>query len=133
MAKAKIWPPSNVYETARLGKDVNVGAFSEIGPGVVIGDRTRIGAMSYIPAGVTIEEDCFIGPRATFTNDKYPPSKKEDWQKTVVRKGAKLGASVTILPGIEIGRFATIGAGSVVTHNIPDDEVWCGIPARKIL
>jgi len=131
MAKAKVWGPSNVYPTAVLGDDVSIGAFCEIGDGVTIGSGTRVGAMSFIPAGVTIEEDCFIGPRATFTNDRYPPSPKSEWEKTVVKKGAKLGAAVTVLCGIQIGENAVIGAGSVVTHSVPAGEVWCGVPARK--
>ena len=104
MAKAKVWEPSNVYETAVLGEDVSIGAFCEIGDGVTIGSGTRVGAMSFIPTGVTIEEDCFIGPRVTFTNDKYPPSLSQvHWQTTIVRKGASIGAATTILCGLEIG------------------------------
>lgn len=133
MAKAKIWKPCNIYPTAVIGDDVSIGAFCEIGDEVVIGSRTRIGAMCFIPAGVTIFEDCFVGPRVTFTNDKYPPSPQEDWQLTKVRKGAKIGASVTILCGLEIGEGATVGAGSVVTCDIPKGETWCGVPARKVV
>ena len=133
MGKARVWEHCNVYPSATLGEDVSVGAFSEIGDGVSVGDRTRIGAMSFLPAGVTIEEDCFVGPRATFTNDRYPPSPKSEWEKTLVKRGAKIGANVTVLCGLEIGENAVVGAGSVVTHSVPAGEVWCGVPARRIL
>jgi acetyltransferase-like isoleucine patch superfamily enzyme len=131
MPKAKIWEPSNIYETAIIGDDVSIGAFSEIGHLVVIGPRTRVGAMCFIPEGVWIGEDCFIGPRVTFTNDKHPPSLRQYWQSTVVKRGAKIGAAATILCGLEIGEGATVGAGSVVTQDIPKGEVWCGVPARR--
>lgn len=128
----KIWQPSNVYPTAVIGDDVNVGAFCEIGPNVVIGNRTRIGAHSFIPEGITIGEDCFIGPRFTGTNDTYPPSGKDQWKKTIIHNGARIGAAVTILPGVVIGSGALIGAGSVVSKSVPAGEKWCGVPAKKM-
>ncbi len=128
-----IWQPSNVYPTARLGNNVSVGMFSEIGPDVVIGDNVRIGAMSFIPEGVTIENDVFIGPRCTFTNDRFPPSPKRDWQKTIIKKGARLGAAVTVVCGVTIGEGCLIGAGSVVTRDVPAYETWAGVPARQIV
>uniref|UniRef100_A0A6M3IP36 Putative acetyltransferase n=1 Tax=viral metagenome TaxID=1070528 RepID=A0A6M3IP36_9ZZZZ len=127
-----IWEPCNIYPTAVIGEDVNVGAFTEIGPNVNIGDGVRIGAMCFIPEGVTIEPDAWIGPRCTFTNDKYPPSGKENWKPTRVCKEASIGAAVTILPGVTIGEGAKIGAGSVVTKDVPADEKWCGVPAKKM-
>jgi len=124
-----IWSPSNIYPTADLGIDINIGAFTEIGNNVVIGNRTRIGAFTFIPEGVVIGDDVFIGPHVCFTNDKYPPSKKEDWLRTVIKAKAAIGAGSIILPGITIGEGATIGAGSVVTKNVPPHEVWVGNPA----
>jgi acetyltransferase-like isoleucine patch superfamily enzyme len=128
----KIWQPSNIYKSAKIGKDVNIGAFCEIGENVEIGDFTRIGAMSFIPEGVKIGKNVFIGPRVTFSNDKYPPSGKDNWLKTTVCDGAALGAGVIVLPGVTIGELALVGAGSVVTHDIPAGERWCGVPARKM-
>lgn len=129
---AKVWQPSNVYHTAKLGKDVNVGAFCEIGSEVVIGDRTRVGAHSFIPEGFTIGQDVFIGPRFCGTNDKYPPSSRENWLKTTIKDGARIGAAVTVLCGVTIHEGALVGAGSLVTHDIPAGEKWCGVPARKM-
>lgn len=128
----KIWRPSNVYKTARLGDNISVGRFTEIGHEVVIGDNTRIGAHCFIPEGVIIGKDVFCGPRVTMTNDAYPPSPKEKWQKTVIEDGASIGAAVTILCGITIGSGAMIGCGSVVTKNVPPNEIWAGVPAKKL-
>src|SRR5512139_250715 len=83
---SKIWYPSNVYPTARIGKNVSVGRYSEIGHRVWIGDNVRVGAMCFIPEGVTIQEDAWIGPRCTFTNDKFPPSPRKMWKETVVER-----------------------------------------------
>ncbi len=129
--RTKIWPPCNIYPTAQIGENVNIGAFTEIGPNVVIGDNVRIGAMCFIPEGVFIAGDVWIGPRVTFTNDKYPPSGKDNWQKTVVKSGARIGAAVTILPGLIIGKNAIIGAGSVITKDVPAEEMWIGVPAKN--
>jgi UDP-2-acetamido-3-amino-2,3-dideoxy-glucuronate N-acetyltransferase len=128
----KIWQPSNVYKTVKLGKDVNVGAFSEIGPGVTIGSRTRIGKGCFIPEGSVIGKNCFLGPHVCMTNDRFPPSHKENWEKTIIEDGARIGAGVTIVCGVTIGRGALIGAGSVVTKNIPAYETWAGVPAKKL-
>ena len=130
--KAKIWGNCNIYPTAILGEDTSIGSFSEIGDGVQIGDGTRIGAMCFIPAGVTIGKNVFCGPRVTFTNDFFPPSPKEAWQKTVIEDGASLGAAVSVRCGVVIGRNAMIGMGSVVLKDVPSGECWAGVPAKKI-
>lgn len=101
-----------------------------IGDGVVIGNRVKIQAFSFIPQGVTIEDDVFIGPRVTFTNDKNPPSHGVGWEPILVRSGASIGAGAIILPGITIGRGAKIGAGSVVTKDVPDFTLVYGVPAK---
>jgi len=88
--------------------------------------------MCFIPEGVIISSDVFIAPRVTFTNDKYPPSGKECWGYTVVKSGAAIGAGSIILPGVSIGSNSLVGAGSVVTKNIPDGEVWVGHPAKFV-
>lgn len=128
----KVWEPANVYPSAKIGRDVSIGMFSEVGPNVIIGDGVRVGAMCFIPEGIEIEESAWIGPRCTFTNDRYPPSPKSAWQKTLIQKGARIGAGVTVVCGVVIGANALIGAGSVVTKNIPCGETWAGVPAEKI-
>ena len=129
MSETKIWQPCNIYPTAKIGNDGSIGTFCEIGNNVKIGDRVRIGAMCYLPEGVKIEDDVFLGPRVTMTNDKYPPSGKEHWKKTVVKKGAAIGAGVTIICGVTIGENALVGAGSLITKNIGAGEKWYGVPA----
>jgi acetyltransferase-like isoleucine patch superfamily enzyme len=130
----KAWGVSNIYQTAKIGDRVSIGWFCEIGNNVEIGDDTRIGAFCFIPEMVTIGKDCFIGPRVTFTNDRYPSnhSPKENWEKTIVEDGANIGAGAMILCGVTIGKHAMIGAGTVVTKNVPANETWVGNPARKI-
>jgi len=86
--------------------------------------------MCFIPEGVTIEKNAWIGPRCTFTNDRYPPSPREKWQTTLVEEGAALGDGVTVLCGVRVGKGALVGAGSVVTKDIPPGECWAGVPAH---
>jgi acetyltransferase-like isoleucine patch superfamily enzyme len=130
-----IWRPEfvNLYGDFKIGENCNIGAFVEIGPGVIIGDNVRIAAFCFIPSGVTIEDDCFIGPRVTFTNDKHPPGDKKDWSPTLIKKGAVIGAGSIILPGIIIGEGAMIGAGSVVTKDVNAGCVVIGNPASQPL
>jgi acetyltransferase-like isoleucine patch superfamily enzyme len=103
-----------------------------IGSNAVIGKNCKIQPFAFIPDNVFIFDNVFIGPHVCFTNDKYPPSngawKKED--PTVVGEYASIGANTTILPGLSIGAHAIIGAGSVVTCDIPPGEIWYGNPAR---
>jgi UDP-2-acetamido-3-amino-2,3-dideoxy-glucuronate N-acetyltransferase len=133
--RTKIWHPElcNLYGDFIIGEDCNIGCFVEIGPGVIIGDRCRIGAHCFIPEGVTIEEDCFIGPHVTFTNDRYPPGGREAWRPILVRKKVSIGAGSVILPGVEIGEGAMVGAGTVVVRNIPAGIRVVGNPARRII
>ena len=131
----KIYYPelSNIHKEAIIGKGCILHSHIWIGRKVKIGDNCKIEAFAFIPDGVTIEDDVFIGPRATFLNDKYPPSHGKAWGKTLVKKGASIGGSAVILPGIVIGKKAMVGAGAVVTKNVEAGTTVVGNPARPIL
>jgi len=126
----KVWGNCNIYKTAKIGKGCNIGGGCEIGHNVIIGNNVRIGAMTFIPEGVTIEDDCFIAPKVTFSNDKYPPSSQKEWGKILIKKGAVIGMGSIVLPGVVVGEGALVGAGSVVTKDIPAGEKWYGNPAH---
>jgi len=117
-----------------IGDNCRIAAFVEIQRGVKIGNNCKIEAFVYIPTGVTIEDDVFIGPHVCFTNDKYPRAVGE-WEvvPTVVKKGASIGAGAVILCGVTIGENAIVGAGSVVTKDVPDGKVVVGNPAKVVL
>ena len=119
---------SNIQK-CKIGKNCTIHSHTWIGNDVKIGNNVKIEAFSFIPTGVEIEDDCFIGPHTCFTNDMYPPS-GGNWQKTIIKKGAAIGANSTIIPGITIGEGALIGAGSVVVCDIPPNEVWAGNKAK---
>ena len=121
---------SNIHPDAKIGEDCKLHSHLWIGADVVIGDNCKIEAFAFIPDGVTLEDNVFLGPRVTFTNDKYPPSGK--WAKTLVKRCAYIGAGAIILPGLIIGENAKIGAGSVVTKDVPDEETWIGNPAKVL-
>lgn len=128
----KIYLPetSNISEKANIGDDVTIHSHCWIGDEVDIEDGVKIQAFAFIPNGVTIRKNAFIGPRVTFTNDKCPPSKDaKSWRNTNVGRCASIGAGVVVLPGVDIGNHSKIGAGSVVTKNVPNSEVWMGNPA----
>ncbi len=128
-----IWQFTIVLENAAIGSNCNINAHCFIENDVIIGDRVTIKCGVYVWDGITLENDVFIGPNVTFTNDKYPKSKvyPKEFLKTVVKSGASIGAGSTILCGLTIGENAIIGAGSVVTKNVPPGEVWYGNPASK--
>ena len=122
----------NLYK-CKIGRNCRIESFVYIEEGVTIGDDCKIKPHVYIPTGVIIEDEVFLGPNTTFTNDKYPRV-KGDWRllKTIVRQGASIGAHSVILPGVQIGRGAVVGAGSVVTADVPSDTTVCGNPARPL-
>lgn len=116
-------PELSVLLNAEVGDDCKIHAPVWIGHDVKIGHRCRVQAFCFIPTGVTIGDDVFLGPGVTFTNDKHPPS--VDWAETIVGDGVSIGANATILP-VTIGRGATVGAGAVVVHNVPPGATVVG-------
>lgn len=128
----KIWHCVNIYG-CKIGRNCVIGSYTEIGRDVKIGDNCKIEAFSYLPTGVTIEDDVFIGPRVTFTNDKYPKIGR-DWQilETLVKRGVSIGAGAVIVCGVTIGEDAIIGAGSVVTKDVAPGSTVVGNPAIPI-
>lgn len=127
---SKFWNKELSNIQGKIGDDCVIHSFVWIGKDVIIGNRVKIQAFAFIPKGVEIGDDCFIGPHVCFTNDKHPPSNGMEWLNTIVKRKAVICANATILPGNIIGENAMVGAGSVVTSDIPDNEVWCGNPAR---
>lgn len=128
----RIWAFVHILPAAKIGARCNIcdGVFIE--NQVVVGDDVTIKCGVQLWDGITIESGVFIGPNATFTNDEFPRSKSHTYkmQHTLVRMGASIGANATILPGITVGRNAMVGAGAVVTRDVPDDAIVMGNPAR---
>lgn len=130
----KVWQFCVIFANAKIGRNCNICAHTLIENDVVIGDNVTVKSGVYLWDGITLEDHVFIGPNATFTNDKVPRSKKypDVFPKTLVKEGASVGANATILPGITIGKFAMIGAGAVVTKSVPDYAVVVGNPGKVI-
>jgi UDP-2-acetamido-3-amino-2,3-dideoxy-glucuronate N-acetyltransferase len=128
----RIWQYVVILPGAVIGRDGNICSHCFIENNVVVGDRVTVKCGVQLWDGVTLEDDVFVGPNATFTNDRHPRSRTPgyDMLKTLVRKGASIGANATILPGITIGAGATVGAGAVVTKDVPDGVTVIGNPAR---
>jgi acetyltransferase-like isoleucine patch superfamily enzyme len=133
-AETKIWQFSIILKNAKIGKNCNINSHTFIENDVIIGENVTIKCGVYLWDGLRIEDNVFIGPNVTFTNDKYPHSKQypQEYQTTVIKKGASIGANATILGGVYIGEKSMVGAGSVVTKNIPNGELWIGNPARFV-
>lgn len=127
-----IWAFVHILKGAKIGKNVNICDHCFVEDRVIIGDNVTIKSGVYIWNSITIEDDVHIGASVTFTNDVYPRSKNHNWieDKTLIKKGSSLGANATILPKITIGKYAMIGAGSVVTKDIPDFAIAYGNPAK---
>jgi UDP-2-acetamido-3-amino-2,3-dideoxy-glucuronate N-acetyltransferase len=130
----RIWAFAHVLPNARIGRDCNIcdGVFIE--NDVIVGDRVTVKCGVQLWDGVRLEDDVFIGPNATFTNDPFPRSRQPPaaFSTTHIRSGASIGANATILPGIEVGAGAMVGAGSVVTRSIPPNAVVTGNPATIV-
>lgn len=128
----RVWAFAHVLPGAVIGRDCNICDHVFIENDVVVGDRVTVKCGVQLWDGITLEDDVFVGPNATFTNDRFPRSKQypEHFARTTVRAGASIGANATLLPGIEIGRGAMVGAGAVVTHDVPPGATVTGNPAR---
>jgi acetyltransferase-like isoleucine patch superfamily enzyme len=129
-----IWQYAVILRGAIIGKNCNINCHTFIENNVFIGNEVTIKSGVYLWDGINIEDNVFIGPNATFTNDKYPRSKKypESFLKTRLETGCTIGANATILGGITVGRFAIIGAGSVVTKDVPAFALMYGNPAKLV-
>lgn len=127
----KVWQYVVILPGAEIGADCNICSHCLIENDVRVGDRVTIKSGVQLWDGVELEDDVFIGPNACFTNDLYPRSKQypEAFLKTVVKRGASIGANATVLPGLTIGRGAMVAAGSVVTKDVPDGALVAGNPA----
>ena len=128
----RIWAWSHILGGAVIGKDCNLCDHTFVENDVVLGDRVTVKCGVYVWDGITIEDDVFIGPCVAFTNDKFPRSKQYPgkYARTVIRSHASIGANATILPGVTIGQYAMVGAGSVVTKDVPPYAIVRGNPAR---
>jgi UDP-2-acetamido-3-amino-2,3-dideoxy-glucuronate N-acetyltransferase len=135
-----IWNQSQIRENVHIGRDCHIGKNVYIDAGVIIGNSVKIQNNSSIYSGCTIEDNVFIGPHVILTNDKYPRAvnsdlslkKQSDWTngRISIRKGASIGAGSIILPDLIIGKYSLIGAGTIVTKNVPDFGLIYGTPAK---
>jgi acetyltransferase-like isoleucine patch superfamily enzyme len=124
----------NIRELNEIGDDVSIGTLSVVEHHVKIGNGVRIHTQAFVPEFTVLEEGCWIGPNVVLTNAKYPlsPGVKDHLAGPVIRRGAKIGANATILPGVVIGEDALVGAGAVVVRDVPARAVVAGNPARVI-
>ena len=142
-AGTRVWAFAHVMRGARVGRNCNVGDHAFVEAGAKVGDNVTLKNNVCVWAGVTLEEGVFVGPNATFTNDRYPRSPRmpeashrysspELWlSTTVVERGASIGANVTIVPGVRIGRYSMIAAGALVTADVPPFALMVGGPGAK--
>ena len=140
--RTSIWHGAAIRNGARIGSECIIGRDAFIDEGVRIGDRVKVQNAALVYHGVTVEDGVFIGPNAILTNDRYPRAitssgelaRADDWQvgPIVLRYGCSIGAGAIVVAGVEVGRFATIGAGSVVSRTVPPHALMVGSPARRI-
>ena len=129
-----IWQFAIILEGAKIGENCNINCHTFIENNVILGDNVTIKSGVYLWDGIEIGDNVFLGPNVTFVNDKYPRSKQypEEFQSTKIEKSVSIGANATILGGVQIGEYALIGAGSVVTKSIPAYSLVIGNPARIV-
>lgn len=127
-----IWQFCVVLKNAVIGKNCNINCQVLVDNKALIGDNVTIKPGVQVWDGVILEDNVFVGPNVTFTNDLFPKSKNPDYklEHTLIKKGASIGANSTLLGGITVGQNALIGAGSVVTKDVPANEIWIGNPAK---
>ena len=134
-AGTKIWHFSHIMKNSVIGEQCNIGQNVVISPDVVLGNNVKIQNNVSIYTGVICEDDVFLGPSCVFTNVINPRSfieRKEEYRKTIIKKGASIGANATIICGYNIGKYAFVGAGAVVTKDVPDYALVVGLPAKII-
>ena len=140
--RTSIWHRAQVRIGARIGAECVIGRDAFIDEGVTLGDRVKIQNLALVYHGVTVEDGVFIGPNAILTNDRFPRAitatgelaRADDWvvSPITLRTGCSIGAGAVVVAGTDVGRFATVGAGSIVTHSVPDHALVAGNPARRI-
>ena len=141
-AGTRVWHLAQIREGARLGRECIVGRGAYVGPGVIIGDKVKLQNYALVYEPARLEDAVFIGPAAVLTNDVSPRSvdlegrlkRPNDWEAcgVIVREGASLGACVVVVAGCQVGRWAMVAAGAVVTRDVPDFALVVGMPARRI-
>ena len=140
--RTSIWHRAQVRVGARIGADCVIGRDAFIDEGVILGDRVKIQNAALVYHGVTVEDGVFIGPNAILTNDRFPRAitatgelaRADDWTLSpiLLRTGSSIGAGAVVVAGTTVGRFATVGAGAVVTKDVPDHALVAGNPARRL-
>lgn len=132
-AGTKIWHFSHIMKDCKIGKNCNIGQNVVVSSGVVLGDGCKVQNNVSVYTGVVCEDDVFLGPSCVFTNVINPRAfieRKQEFRETLIRRGASIGANATIVCGHTVGKYAMVGAGSVVTRDVPDHALVYGVPAR---